>query len=92
MGEAVESAVGEDGVIEERDPLVHGAVTRDHSRGAAVALDEDIVEVTGLLGRELPQAEIIELCGAPHNSTYGEHSVMWSAAAPRQELSSFSRT
>ena len=69
MREAIEGAVGEDGVVEERDPLVHGAIARDDGGGGPVPLDEDVVEIAGLLRGELPQAEVVELCGAPHNWT-----------------------
>ena len=78
MGEAVEGAVGEDGIVEEGDPLIDGAIARDDGGGAPVPLHEDIVEIAGLLGGELAQPEVVQLCGAPHNSTYGEPSVMWS--------------
>jgi hypothetical protein len=78
MGEAVERTVREDGVVEERDPLVDRAVARDDRRGPAIALDEDVVEVARLLGGELAQAEVVKLCGAPHNSTDVQYLVMWS--------------
>ncbi len=90
MREAIEGTVGEDGVIEERDPLLHRPVAGDNGRGPTVTFDEHIVEVTGLLGSELTQAEVVELCGAPHNSTYGERSVMWSAPSKSTESSGFS--
>jgi hypothetical protein len=35
-------------------------------------------------------AHLIDLCGAPHKSIYGEPAVMWSAVAPPQESSDFS--
>ncbi len=88
--EAVEGAVGQDRIVEEGHPLVYGTIAREDGGTPTVPLDEDVIEVTGLLGRELPESEIIELCGAPHNSTNGERSVMWSAAAPPQESSAFS--
>ena len=59
VGEAIEGAVGEDGVVEEGDPFLDGAVARDDRGGPAVALDEDVVEVAGLLGGELPEAEVV---------------------------------
>jgi len=60
MREAIKGAVGEDGVVEERDPLIHGPVAGDHGRGVPVPLDEDIVEVAGLLRGELAQAEVVQ--------------------------------
>jgi hypothetical protein len=35
-------------------------------------------------------AVIVDLCGAPHKSIYGERAVMWSAAALPQEAPAFS--
>src|SRR5437870_11050804 len=58
--EAIERAVGQDGIIEERHPLVDRAIAGDHGGGALIPLDEDVVEVARLLGGELSQAEIIE--------------------------------
>ena len=83
--EAVESTVGQDGVVEAGDPFVHGPIGGEDRRGPAMALDEDVVEVARLLGREFAEPEVVELCGAPHNSTYGERSVMWSAASRPEE-------
>lgn len=60
MREPVDGALGENGVVEERDPLVDGAVTGDDGGGAAVALEDDLVEVAGLLGIEAPQAEVVD--------------------------------
>ena len=60
VGEAIERAVGEDGVVEESDPLIHRAVARDDRRRPAVPLDEDVVEIAGLLGGERAQAEVVQ--------------------------------
>ena len=40
MREAIEGAVGEDRVVEEGHPLVHGAIAGDHGGRPAVTLDE----------------------------------------------------
>jgi hypothetical protein len=58
--ETIERAVGEDGVVEESDPLVHRPVARDDRGGAPVALDEDVVEIAGLLGGELAEPKIVQ--------------------------------
>jgi hypothetical protein len=47
VGEPVERAVGEDRIVEQGDPLIHGAVARDGGGRVAVPLDEDVIEVTG---------------------------------------------
>ena len=60
MGEAIEGALGEDGIVEESDPLVDGAVAGDDGGGASVSFEDHLVEVTRLLGGEAPQAEVVE--------------------------------
>jgi hypothetical protein len=57
VGETVQGTIGEDRVVEERDRFLDGAVARDDGGGVAVPLDENAVEVAGLLGGELPKAE-----------------------------------
>lgn len=60
MGEAVEGALRQDGIVEERDPLVDGPVG-GHDRGrSAVALEDDLVEVARLPRVETAQAEVID--------------------------------
>ena len=59
MGETIEGAVGEDGVVKEGDPLLNGAVAGDGRGRPTMPFDEDIVEVTGLLGGELSEAEVV---------------------------------
>lgn len=46
--------------IEEGRPLVDGAIAHDHGRGALIPLDQDVIEVTRLLGGELPEPEIVQ--------------------------------
>src|SRR5467141_2806174 len=60
VSEAVQRAVGEDGIVEEGHPFVHRAVTRDDRGGPPMALDEHIVEIARLLGGGLAQAEVVE--------------------------------
>jgi hypothetical protein len=55
-----------------------------------VALVDDLEEDVGGVGAVGEIAHLVDLCGAPHNSTYGEPSVMWSAAALPQEAPAFS--
>jgi hypothetical protein len=59
-GEAVECAPGEDGIIEEGDPLVDGAVGGDDGGGSTVALDDDLAEVAGLPGVEPAESEVVD--------------------------------
>ena len=60
VGESVEGALGEEGVVEEEDPFVDGAVARDDGAGAFAAFDDDAVEVAALLGGEALQAEVVD--------------------------------
>lgn len=60
MGEAIDGALSEDGIVEERDPLVDRAVAGDDGGGAAVAFEDDLVEVARLLGVESAQAEVVD--------------------------------
>jgi hypothetical protein len=59
MGEAIEGTLGQDRVVEEGDPLLDGPVGGDDGRGAAMALDDDLVEVAGLLGVEAAKSKVI---------------------------------
>ena len=73
VGEPVECAVAEDRVVEEAEPLLDGAVRGDDEAGAAVAPDNQLVEVDRLLCAEPVQPEVVEdqqvggeeVCGRP---------------------------
>jgi len=60
VSEPVERALGEDRVVEQGDPLLDGAVAGDDGRGAAVALEDHLVEVARLLRAQAAQAEVVE--------------------------------
>jgi hypothetical protein len=60
VGEAVEGALSEDGIVEERDPFLDGTVGGHDGGRSTVALDDDLVEVTGLLSGETPEAEVVD--------------------------------
>ena len=49
VSEAIEGTLGEDRVIKEGDPLVDTAVRCDDGGAASMALDDDLIEVAGLL-------------------------------------------
>ena len=60
MRQPIEGTLGENGIVEERRPLIDRAV-RGHDGGRAfVALDDDFVEVARLLRRQSAKAEIID--------------------------------
>jgi hypothetical protein len=46
--------------VEEGDPLIDRPVTRDDRGRATVPLDEDIVDIAGLPGGELAEAEVVD--------------------------------
>ena len=50
VGEAIKGALGQDGIIEEWYPFLDRSVGGNDGGGAAVAFDDDLVEVAGLLG------------------------------------------
>ena len=60
VGEPVEGAVAEDGIVEEAEPFLHGPVGGDDEAGDAVPADDQLVEVGGLLGGEPVEAEVVE--------------------------------
>ena len=60
VGEPVECAVAEDRVVEEAEPLLDGAVRGDDEARAAVAPDNQLVEVDRLLCAEPVQPEVVE--------------------------------
>ena len=60
VGQPVESAVAQDWVVEETEPLLHGPVGGDDEAGDPVAADDQLVEVGRLLAGEAVQSQVIE--------------------------------
>ena len=60
MGEAVEGTLGEDGIVEKGDPFLDGPVGGNDGGASAMTLDDDLVEVAGLLGIEAAQSKIVD--------------------------------
>ena len=60
MGEPIESALAEHGVIEQRAPLLDRAVAGEDRRASAVPLQDEFVEVARLLGVEAAQPEVVD--------------------------------
>ena len=52
VGQAVQSAVSEDGVVEEAELFLDAAIAGDDEAGYPVSADDQLVEVGGLLGGE----------------------------------------
>jgi hypothetical protein len=77
--QAVERGRGKQRLAEQVRPFGPIAVAGQDDGGLLVAFVDDVVEIFGAGPAQRLQAEIVDLCGAPHNSTYGERAVMWSA-------------
>ena len=56
VGQSIQSAVPQYGVIEESQPLIYRPVAGDNEAGAAVSGDDELVEVGGLLSAQALQA------------------------------------
>ena len=57
VGQPVQGAVAEDGIVEETEPFLHGPVAGDDAAGDPVSADDQLVEVSGLLGGEAVEAQ-----------------------------------
>jgi hypothetical protein len=90
VGQPVEGGGSEQRFTEQLRPLRPISVARQNNRRLLIPLVDDVVEILRPGRAQRLEAEVIELCGAPHNSIYGEPPVMWSAAAPPQEFRAFS--
>jgi hypothetical protein len=79
VGQTIQSRGGQQAVLPERlRPLGVIAIAGQQDRPALVALVDDLVEVLRLVAAQRSQAEVVQLCGAPHNWTHVEHPIMWS--------------
>lgn len=60
VAEAIQRALRQDRVFEQRDPLFDGAIAGEDGRGPAVAFEDDLVDIAGLGQVEPAQAEVID--------------------------------
>ena len=60
VGQPIKGTVAQDGVVEEAQPFVHGPVAGDHEAGSPVPVEDQVVEVGGLLGGEPVQAQVVD--------------------------------
>ena len=60
VGQAVQGAVAEDGIVKEAEPLVHGPVAGVDEAGRPVPVEDELVEVGGLLGGQAMESQVIE--------------------------------
>ena len=59
VGEAVQGAVAEDGVLKDAQPFLHCPVAGEDKAGDPVAVEDELVEVGGLLGREPVEPQVV---------------------------------
>ena len=52
VGQPIQGAVSKDGIVEEAEPLLHRTVAGDDEAGSPMSADDQLVEVTGLLGQD----------------------------------------
>ena len=50
VGQLVQGAVAQDGIVEEAQPFVHSPVAGDYEAGPPVTVENELVEVCRLLG------------------------------------------
>jgi len=62
--QAIGAALGQDGIVQQTDPLVDGPVVGDDRAVASAKLRDHLADVNRLLGGEMPQPEVIEDAGA----------------------------
>ena len=60
IGQAVQGAVAQDGVVKQSQPLFYRPVAGDNEAGLAVSGDNQLIEVGRLLGGELLQAKVVQ--------------------------------
>ena len=60
VGQPVQGAVPQDGVVEEAEPLPHGPVAGDDEAGDPVPADDQFVQVCRLLAGEAVQPQVVQ--------------------------------
>ena len=75
-GDAVDDGGDQSRVWEHGSPLAEGQVRRDRNRRAFFAFGDDLEEELGAAGVDFDVAELVELCGYPHSSTYADTATM----------------
>ena len=60
VGQPVEGAAAEDGVVKETEPLVDGTVAGDYEAGRPVPVEDEFIQIGGLLRGEAVQPQVVE--------------------------------
>jgi hypothetical protein len=76
VDEAVDHGGGDGVVAEDLAPPPEGLVGRDDEAGSLVASGNQLEEQVGGFGLERDVADLVDLCGCPHRSTYADTETM----------------
>ena len=76
VDEAVDHGGGDGVVAEDLAPAAERLVGRDDEAGSFVAARDELEEQVGGLGLERDVADLVDLCGSPHRSTYADTGTM----------------
>lgn len=60
VGQPIQRAVPWYGFVEEAEPLLHSPVAGDDKAGNPVAIEDELVEVGGLLGGEAAESQAVQ--------------------------------
>ena len=60
VGQAIEGAVAQYGILEQSQPLLDSTVAGDDEAGRAVPVEDELVQVGRLLGSEPVQAQVVQ--------------------------------
>nr|WP_281356427.1 hypothetical protein [Acrocarpospora macrocephala] len=74
--EPVEDRGGQDLVGEDLSPLAEGLVAGDDDRALLVAAGYELEDEVGVGSIQGQIADLIDLCGYPHRSTYADTATM----------------
>jgi len=74
--EPVEHGGGEHVIAEDAAPAGDSPVGGEHDAGLEVALADDLEQRRGGVGGQRQVAQLVDLCGCPHRSTYAEPATM----------------
>ena len=60
VGQSVQGAIAENGIVEEAQPFVRAAIGSDAKARSSMTLDDELVQIVTLLGGQPAEAEIIQ--------------------------------
>ena len=60
VGQAVQGAVAEDGVVKETEPFIDGTVAGDDEAGRPVPVEDEFIQIGRLLSGEAVQPQVVQ--------------------------------